>query len=117
MRVAVVCLLSFLAGCAGMPGPPPADTATGPPPLAPRTIAKSFTASGRIAARGGVESIRGFSGGFSWAHRPGSDTIELLTPLGQTAARVEMTPAGASIRHSDASTTWTADPERYLSDS
>ena len=84
--------------------------------LAARPIAAEFTASGRVAARGTGDTTRGFSGGFSWVHRPAGDTIELLTPLGQIAARMTVTPAGARIELSDGTRTTTADPEGYLSE-
>ena len=84
--------------------------------LGPRPLAAAFTASGRVAARVTCEGSRGFSGGFSWVHRPGIDTIELLTPLGQIAARMTLTPAGATIEQSNGGTTQTANPEQFLSD-
>jgi len=85
--------------------------------LGPRTAAAAFTASGRVAARITGDSTRGFSGGFSWVHRPSGDTIELLTPLGQIAARMNLTAAGATIELSDGTRTTTADPEGFLSES
>ena len=85
--------------------------------LAARPLAAEFTASGRVAARVTGDATRGFSGGFSWVHRPVGETIELLTPLGQIAARMTVTPAGATIELSDGTRKTTADPEGFLSES
>lgn len=84
--------------------------------LAPRVLSSNFTAAGRVAARDTGDTRRGFSGGFSWTHRPAEDIVELLTPLGQIAARMTMTAAGADIELSDGSRTFAADPERFLAD-
>ena len=87
------------------------------PPLAARKVAATFTVNGRIAVRETSEAKRGFSGGFVWVHKPGEDVVELLTPLGQIAARMTMTPAGADIELADGQRSRTADPERFLSQS
>ena len=73
-------------------------------------------ASGRVAARDTGDARRGFSGGFAWTHRPAEDIVELLTPLGQIAARMTVTSAGAAIELADGRRTFAADPERFLSD-
>ena len=101
----------FLAACSTLPGQPAAPSA-----LAARPFAANFTAAGRVAARLTGEDKRGFSGGFSWTHRPAQDVVELLTPLGQIAARLTMTAAGAEIELGDGRRTFTSDPERFLSD-
>ena len=99
--------LSTLAGCASLPS----KVAT----LKARDVAEIFTVSGRIAARDTGDSKRGFSGGFSWDHRPGEDVVELLTPLGQIAARITMRASGTSIELADGQRATTQDPEQYLS--
>lgn len=100
-----------LAGCSTLP-----DPSTLPTPLASRQLAANFTAAGRVAARATGDGKRGFSGGFAWTHRPAEDVVELLTPLGQIAARLTMTAAGAEIELSDGRRTFTSDPEQFLSD-
>jgi outer membrane lipoprotein LolB len=92
------------------------DRSPPPLPLAPRPVAANFTAVGRVAARVTGESKRGFSGGFAWTHRPAEDIVELLTPMGQIAARMTMTQAGADIELPDAKRTFTSDPEQFLSE-
>ena len=97
-----------LAGCATQPATPAAFQA--------REIAPTFSVSGRIAARttDTGNARRGFSGGFTWAHKPGEDAIELLTPLGQIAARLMMTPTITRIELADGQRSTTDDPERFL---
>ena len=78
----------FLAACSTLPGQPAAPSA-----LAARPFVANFTAAGRVAARLTGDDKRGFSGGFNWTHQPAQDVVELLTPLGQIAARLTMTVA------------------------
>lgn len=88
-----------------------------PAALKPRPVATTFNVSGRIAARvaGDThENRRGFSGGFTWNHTPAADVVELLTPLGQIAARVTMTAAGATIELADGQRRTTTEPEPYI---
>ena len=101
----------FLAACSTLP-----ELSSSSTPLAKRPLAANFTAAGRIAARVTGDTKRGFSGGFAWTHRPAEDIIELLTPLGQIAARMTMTSAGAEIELPDGRRTFTSDPEQFLSD-
>lgn len=101
----------FLAACSTLP-----DQSTPLTPLASRPLAANFTAAGRVAARVTGDDKRGFSGGFAWTHRPAEDVVELLTPLGQIAARMTLTAAGAEIELSDGRRTFTSDPEQFLSD-
>jgi outer membrane lipoprotein LolB len=101
----------LLAACSTL-----SDQSTRLVPLASRPLAANFTAAGRVAARVTGDGKRGFSGGFAWTHRPAEDVVELLTPLGQIAARVTMTAAGAEIELSDGRRTFTSDPEQFLSD-
>jgi outer membrane lipoprotein LolB len=101
----------ILAGCSTLP-----EQSTLSLPLASRPLAVNFTAAGRVAARVAGETKRGFSGGFAWTHRPAEDVVELLTPLGQIAARMTMTAAGAEIELPDGRHTFTKDPGQFLSD-
>ena len=101
----------FLAACATLP-----DQSNPSAPLASRPLVLNFTAAGRVAARVTGDTKRGFSGGFAWTHKPGGDIVELLTPLGQIAARVSMTTAGAEIELPDGRRMATSDPDRFLAD-
>ena len=80
----------------------------------PRVLAATFNINGRIAVRDVGENKRGFSGGFSWNHQPDNDIVELLTPLGQIAARVTMTATGATIELADGQRATTGEPEAYV---
>ena len=117
-RAALVAIAVLAAGCSTLGSAPSGAPSSQPQPiLASRPLATAFTAAGRVAARVSGDSARGFSGEFSWAHRAADDTIELLTPLGQIAARINLTPAGATIELPDGTTTSTADPEGFLTGS
>jgi outer membrane lipoprotein LolB len=107
---AAAAAILFVAGCATRNLPPASS-----PPLAARPLAPAFSAAGRVAARVTGESTRGFSGGFSWVHRQAEDTVELLTPLGQIAARLRMTREFATIESADGRVTQTTDPEQFIS--
>jgi outer membrane lipoprotein LolB len=109
--------LLLITGCASLRSPSDTDREPRATVLAPRPLATSFTAAGRVAARVTGDNTRGFSGGFSWTRRPGGDTIELLSPLGQVAARMSVSESGAVIELSDGTRTNTADPEGFLSES
>jgi outer membrane lipoprotein LolB len=113
-RASCIAAIVALAGCASLA--PPQAPSNQAASLVPRTPAAVFTAAGRVAARVTGETSRGFSGGFSWSHRPGEDTIELLTPLGQLAARMVVTQAGATIELADGRTTKTSDPDGFLAE-
>jgi outer membrane lipoprotein LolB len=101
----------LLAACSTLP-----DQSIPLLPLASRPLAANFTAAGRVVARVTGDTKRGFSGAFAWTHRPAEDVVELLTPLGQIAARMTMTSAGAEIELSDGRRSFTSDPEQFLTD-
>ncbi|MEO8132992.1 MAG: lipoprotein insertase outer membrane protein LolB [Betaproteobacteria bacterium] len=107
--LAMVC--ASITGCSTISTLPPANAS-----LAPRALVTNFAASGRIAARVAGETRRGFSGGFNWTHDPAGDTIELLTPVGQIAARMTVTAAGAAVELADGRRTFAADPEQFLAE-
>lgn len=112
-------VLALIAGCTTIPGRLQSSSSFAPAEttLAQRARSSDFIAAGRVAARDTGDTRRGFSGGFSWTHRPAEDIVELLTPLGQLAARMTVTTAGADIELSDGSRTFAVDPERFLTDS
>ncbi len=114
--VCVSVVLVAMAGCSSLTRPLASATASSAA-LTARVIAANFVATGRVAARDTGDTRRGFSGGFSWTHRPDEDVVELLTPLGQIAARMTLTTAGADIELADGTRTFAADPEQFLSDS
>lgn len=79
-----------------------------------RALLTTFNVSGRIAARDVGEIKRGFSGGFSWNHTQTDDVVELLTPLGQIAARLTMTASGTTIELANGQRVTTGEPEAYV---
>ncbi len=99
---------ALVAGCSTLP--------VEPSPLVARSAVANFVVTGRVAARVTGDTKRGFSGGFAWTHKPAEDVIELLTPLGQIAARMTMTAAGAEIELPDGRRTFATDPEQFLAD-
>jgi outer membrane lipoprotein LolB len=79
MRLFPIALVVLLSGCALLPSAPspvarPAQSESAP-----------FALNGRISVKH-LETRQ--SAGLRWTHRAQSDEILLLTPLGQTAARV-----------------------------
>lgn len=81
-------LLLLLGGCAS-------------PVLAPRPLqaeSAAFAMNGRILVR--HDGTRD-SAGLRWVHQPQTDEILLLTPLGQTAARIYRDGTHATLEHGD----------------
>lgn len=79
MRLLALLWLALLGGCALLPPAPASAVRPAQPETAP------FALNGRISAKydGSHQSA-----GLRWTHQVQSDEILLLTPLGQTAARV-----------------------------
>ncbi len=93
VRLPLVILLAVLLnGCALLQPPPQQAPRPAQSELAP------FSMNGRIAVKfnGSRESA-----GLRWTHTVQSDEILLLTPLGQTAARVYSDPKHATLDHGD----------------
>jgi outer membrane lipoprotein LolB len=81
-RGALLALVALLGGCALAPTLP--ET---PPP-------EGFALLGRVGVRYAGE---GFSGGLRWVHEVGRDVLDIMSPLGQTLARVEQTASEARL--------------------
>jgi outer membrane lipoprotein LolB len=79
MRWLVIMGLTLLSGCASLPHAPTSAERPAHPESAP------FALNGRISIDHHGEK---HSAGFHWTHSEQSDEILLLTPLGQTAARI-----------------------------
>lgn len=96
-RAALLALPLFLAACAGMP--PAAPSA--PESAAARAYQQSVDINGRMSVRyqsnGREEALHG---SFEWRQAPGRTALTLLSPLGQTLARIEVTPSGATLTQS-----------------
>lgn len=87
----VLLSLLVLAGCA----------TNAPLPSATRVYRDSLTLSGRLSVsyhhNGKPQSLQGK---FRWAQRPELTDIELYSPLGQTIARISITPGHAWLQRS-----------------
>ena len=109
--VFVACIASLsVSGCSSAP----IQSTAAATALKPRPLAATFYVNGRIAARDVGENKRGFSGGFSWNHTPTDDIVELLTPLGQIAARLTITASATTIELADGQRVTTGEPEAYV---
>lgn len=98
------------AGCAQLPGrPAPVEVP------ASVTLPETFNVAGRLSVRRGDQ---GLSASFTWEHLPGSDRIDLTTPLGQTVARLESESGRVRLTaaegRTDEAPTWEALTERGL---
>jgi outer membrane lipoprotein LolB len=93
-RAALLALPFFAAGCAGLSPAPPAQPRT----VAARTYRQAIDISGRLSVRyqqnGRDEALHG---SFEWRQRPGHTELTLLSPLGQTLALIDITPAGSTL--------------------
>lgn len=84
----------LLGGCATVPGEP------GPSPaaLVERPYHQAIEIGGRLTVRyernGSEESLHG---SFSWEQTRDLTVVTLLSPLGQTLARIEITPHNATL--------------------
>lgn len=65
-----------------------------------RATLPSFMLEGRLSATDGRQAA---SGRVEWAHAATADRLVLLSPLGQIVARLDSSPAGASLIQADGS--------------
>lgn len=83
-------ILAALAGCSQLT---PADESRG------TSVADTpFALTGRLSARHGNDAL---AANVRWLHAPGTDTLDLATPLGQTLARMARTDGGVSVALAD----------------
>ncbi|HRP25409.1 MAG TPA: lipoprotein insertase outer membrane protein LolB [Thauera sp.] len=80
-----------LAACA--PLTPMGDTAA-----ASRSALPAFLLEGRLSASDGQQAA---TGRVEWQHTPGADSLTLVTPLGQVAARLDSDAGGARLVSAD----------------
>lgn len=85
-------VLAWLPGCATQLPTPIAA------PAAIRPTITAFELQGRLAATDGT---RAASGSLLWLHSPAMDEWTLLNPLGQIAAQLVSSPAGAQLLTAD----------------
>lgn len=93
LRAAALLLPLLLAGCAALQGDAP-QAAGG----ASRNYQQAIDLGGRLSVRyemrHGEEAVHG---SFQWQQTPAQTSVTLLSPLGQTVARIDMNPSGAAL--------------------
>jgi len=93
-RAAVLALPFFAAGCASLSPVAPARPEAG----TVRAYQQAIDISGRLSVRyqqnGRDEALHG---SFEWRQRPERTELTLLSPLGQTLALIDITPAGSTL--------------------
>jgi outer membrane lipoprotein LolB len=104
-RLIVVATILALAACAG--------AQRRPVTLAPATIAavQPLDISGRISLRQGRE---GHSGGLRWHFDPPNHDIRVLSPLGQTVARIVEDAKGVTLTTPDSRSVRAKDPDALV---
>ena len=95
-RLILYGVLAMVAACAHVPGPGSVDQVG---ESAQNWQVAGRFAAGQIALVGGVEN-EPLAGRFAWRHETTGDVLWLIGPLGNTLARVDMTPSG--VRWQDA---------------
>ena len=91
IRVGLVACALALAGCAGIESQRQA-------PVAFASERASFEIMGRLSLRRGSEAL---TANFRWDHQAQDDTIDLVSPTGQTVARLRGAPGLATLQMSD----------------
>jgi outer membrane lipoprotein LolB len=91
-RIAAIASLLALAGCASMLAPPSTTQLKFPDARAAYEIA------GRLSARHEAEA---FAAGFHWSHTGDRDELDLISPLGQTIARLTGDAHGVELQTPD----------------
>jgi outer membrane lipoprotein LolB len=94
MRFLVLAWLGILSGCAALSP----DKASAPIVRPAHAGAAAFAFNGRVATNHQDER---HSAGLRWTHQAQSDEILLLTPLGQTAARIYRDAKNATLDDSN----------------
>ena len=96
--VAAFCTLCalLLDGCAWAPMQAP----TMQQAAATRTWHEAIDIAGRISVRYQQQGEQLLTGSFNWSQRPGRTSVTLLTPFGQTLARIEVEPGRAVFQRS-----------------
>ena len=93
--LALACACAWLSACASMPGPAASQATVSP-------YRDSVELAGRLSVnydKGGQSET--LSGKFTWSQTPAAVDVALLSPLGQTIAKIHVTPASATLTQSD----------------
>jgi outer membrane lipoprotein LolB len=87
-------LSTLLAGCAGLSQQSAPDTAVQTPVAYQESIAIDGRISVQYAQNDQPQSLHG---SFNWSQAPGRTALELLSPLGQTVATIDVRPDMATL--------------------
>jgi outer membrane lipoprotein LolB len=90
-RLAAIAGLLALAGCTSTPQREAA-------PIRFPDARSAFEIAGRLSARHDADA---FAASFHWSHEPNRDELDLLSPLGQTVARLSGDASGVALRTPD----------------
>jgi outer membrane lipoprotein LolB len=118
LRVHALAAALLLAGCASL-SPPVKMPAEAPPvqAAAARTYREAIELSGRLSVHyqnnGKDEAVHG---SFVWEQRPERTSVTLLSPLGQTLAVIDVTPAGAVLQQAGQPARAAADVDALAAD-
>lgn len=94
---ALIALLAWLPGCGSLP-----------PAVPLKAPDAGFALEGRISVVYGSENL---SGKIGWIHAPGSDQINLASPLGTQVARLQRDAGGVTLTDSERNVHRAADAE------
>lgn len=118
-RRAFACALSLLiAGCASV-SPPAGDQgiSTDSDAAATRHLHDTIDLAGRLSVRyQSGDKEEALHGSFSWNQTPEQTAVTLLSPLGQTIAIIEVTPAVATMKQSGKMERTAADVDALTAD-
>ena len=98
LQVAAGRAILLAAGALGMQACAPLGSKPEAPPVAFAPPAQVFAVNGRLAARHGTEGV---SANFRWRHEGAQDMLELVSPLGQTIARMSGSAGHVELERSD----------------
>ena len=103
MLIAAVSVLA--SGCASLNSSPPSPA---PEIFSPasspstRSFSDKVSLAGRLSVRyQGNQKEEALHGSFTWAQSAAQTTVTMLSPLGQTVAVIDVTPAGATLRQAN----------------
>jgi outer membrane lipoprotein LolB len=98
-RRVFVSLTLLLAGCASLTPPQnPGESPQAQQTALPRPFQEAIDLTGRLSMHyQGAFKEEALHGNFTWAQQPAQTTVTMLSPLGQTLAVIDLTPAGATL--------------------
>ena len=91
--VALVALAGMLGACSLAPVRPATDQLA----KAPRVYRDAIDIGGRLSVRYQQQGEQLVNGNFSWIQRPDDTQVTLLSPFGQSVARITINPGLASF--------------------